>query len=54
MRFIVPRDEVDHGDITLLAVPMTAPNALFDALRARMHKTEKTPEESLMSICIVI
>ena len=33
MRLVVPSDEVDHGDITLLAVPMTAPDALFDALR---------------------
>src|ERR1700694_3791735 len=33
MRLIVPGDEVDHGDITLLAVPMTAPDALFNALR---------------------
>jgi predicted dinucleotide-binding enzyme len=33
MRLIVPSDKVDHGDITLLAVPMTASDALFDALR---------------------
>src|SRR5277367_273723 len=33
MRLIVPGDEVDHGNIPLLAVPMTAPDALFNALR---------------------
>src|SRR5258705_12606184 len=33
MCFIVPRDEVDHGDIALLAVPVAAPDALFDPLR---------------------
>ena len=33
MRLIVPSDEVDHGDIALLAIPMAAPDALFDALR---------------------
>jgi hypothetical protein len=33
MRLIVPSDKVDHGDITLLTVPMTASDALFDALR---------------------
>src|SRR6266446_6234375 len=33
MRLIVPSDKVDHGDITLLAIPMTASDALFDALR---------------------
>src|SRR5262245_16702436 len=32
MRLVVPGDKVDHGDVTLLAVPMTAPDALFDAL----------------------
>ena len=33
MRLIVPGDEVDHGDIPLLAVPMAAPDTLLDALR---------------------
>jgi predicted dinucleotide-binding enzyme len=33
MRLIVPSDEIDHCDIALLAVPMAAPDALFDALR---------------------
>ena len=32
VRFIVPCDEVDHGDIPLLAVPMATPDALFDSL----------------------
>src|SRR5438034_10788913 len=33
MRFIVPCDEVDHGDIPLLTVAVAAPDALFDPLR---------------------
>jgi hypothetical protein len=33
VRLIVPSDEIDHGDIALLAVTMAAPDALFDALR---------------------
>jgi predicted dinucleotide-binding enzyme len=33
MRLIVPSDEIDDCDIALLAVPMAAPDALFDALR---------------------
>ena len=33
MRLIVPSNEIDHGDIALLAVPMAAPDALLDALR---------------------
>jgi hypothetical protein len=32
MCLIVPGDKIDYGDITLLAVPMTAADALFDAL----------------------
>ena len=33
MRLVVPSDEIDHGDIALLAVTMAAPDALFDSLR---------------------
>ena len=33
MRLIVPSDKVNHRDITLLAIPMTASNTLFYALR---------------------
>ena len=33
VRLVVPRDEVDHGDVALLAVPMAAADALLDALR---------------------
>src|SRR5260370_30714625 len=33
MRFIVPSDKVYDGNITLLAVAVTAPDALFDTLR---------------------
>ena len=32
MRFIVLCDEVDHGDIPLLTVPVATPDALFDTL----------------------
>src|ERR1700693_4689506 len=32
MCLVVPCDEVDHGDIPLLAVPMATPDTLFDAL----------------------
>src|ERR1035438_1467211 len=33
MGLVIPRDEVDHGDIPLLAIPMASPDALFDTLR---------------------
>src|SRR6516162_6799983 len=32
MRFIVATDEIDHGNIALLAIPMAAPDTLFNAL----------------------
>ena len=33
MGLVVPRDEVDHSDIALLAIAVASPDALFDALR---------------------
>ena len=33
LRLVVARDEVDDGDVALLAVAMAAPDALLDALR---------------------
>ncbi len=33
MRFIVPGDKIYDGNITLLAVSVTAPDTLFDTLR---------------------
>src|SRR5260370_9943182 len=33
MRLVVPGDKIDHGDVSLLAVPMAAPDPLFDAMR---------------------
>src|SRR5260370_18250397 len=32
MRLVVPGDKIDHRDISLLAVPMAAPDPLFDSL----------------------
>src|SRR5271166_2538565 len=32
MGLVIPCDEVDHGDIALLAIPVASSNALFDAL----------------------
>src|SRR5580698_8300765 len=33
MRLVVPSNEIDHGNVALLAVPMASPDTLFDALR---------------------
>ena len=33
VRLVIPREEVDHGDIALLAIPVASPDALLDALR---------------------
>src|ERR1022692_4195038 len=33
MGLVIPRDEVDHCDIALLAIAVASPDALFDALR---------------------
>src|SRR6266496_831525 len=33
VRLVIPCEEVDHGDIALLAIPVASPDPLLDALR---------------------